>query len=78
MDAAAKTANQPQAATEMKVMNVAEANQSPSQQGHCEHNHQKASRLRGGGAAKSVVRAVAIALAISSAALARCAARRIL
>ncbi|KAF8802557.1 hypothetical protein BYT27DRAFT_7260853 [Phlegmacium glaucopus] len=46
------TVNQPQAATEMSVMRAAEGSAPNAQQGNCEHKHQKASRLRGGGAAK--------------------------
>ncbi|KDR82932.1 hypothetical protein GALMADRAFT_238611 [Galerina marginata CBS 339.88] len=52
MESTAKTtANQPQAATEMKVMTVDAAVQS-KQHEHCEHHKHKASRLRGGGAGK--------------------------
>ncbi|KAF9031446.1 hypothetical protein BJ165DRAFT_1358311 [Panaeolus papilionaceus] len=52
MPAAAKsTTTQPQAATQMSVMNAPEGNSSQHQ--HCEHGkHQKASRIRGGGAGK--------------------------
>ncbi|KAF8965129.1 hypothetical protein BDZ97DRAFT_1813789 [Flammula alnicola] len=50
MDATAKT-TQPQAATEMKVMNVGEAAAQSPQQVH-DHHHHKASRMRGGGAGK--------------------------
>ncbi|TFK34738.1 hypothetical protein BDQ12DRAFT_689100 [Crucibulum laeve] len=44
------TSSQPQAATEMNIMN-ATATAPTGQQAHCEHQ-QKASRIRGGGAGK--------------------------
>ncbi|PPQ68380.1 hypothetical protein CVT24_004801 [Panaeolus cyanescens] len=51
MPSAKSTTTQPQAATQMTVMNAPQGNSSQEQ--HCEHGkHQKASRIRGGGAAK--------------------------
>ncbi|KAF5315188.1 hypothetical protein D9619_006936 [Psilocybe cf. subviscida] len=54
-EAAAKNVTQPQAATQMSVMNVAEAANKTQQQVHEEHQHKhgKASRIRGGGAGKA-------------------------
>ncbi|PPQ69115.1 hypothetical protein CVT25_004612 [Psilocybe cyanescens] len=83
MEPTAKT-SQPQAATEMKVMKVSGETAQNHQHEQCEHQKQKASRLRGGGAGKAlsavsfasnVVRDAASVLRISFAALARCAAR---
>ncbi|KAF4617361.1 hypothetical protein D9613_006152 [Agrocybe pediades] len=57
MPAAAKasTSNQPQAATEMKVMAPTPGAAESQQHAQCEHKQQKASRLRGGGAGKNAV-----------------------
>ncbi|KXN82425.1 hypothetical protein AN958_02575 [Leucoagaricus sp. SymC.cos] len=45
------TSSQPRASTEMTTMNPPVAKQNQEEQHQCEHKH-KASRLRGGGAAK--------------------------
>jgi len=47
------TADQPQAATEMKIVGQSQAGSKQEQHAHCEHQAgHKAWRMRGGGAAK--------------------------